>query len=78
MSPRRALTPTFLIVVVAGLLMQVGVVQSINFPHSTTPWGDPNLQGLWDFRTIFPLERSDDLIGKTELPQEEAAEFHRE
>ena len=22
-----------------------------------TPWGDPDLQGVWDFRTITPLER---------------------
>ena len=33
---------------------------------------------LVGFSNNFPLERSDDLIGKTELPQEEAAEFHRE
>ena len=22
-----------------------------------TPWGDPDLQGTWDYRTITPLER---------------------
>ena len=22
-----------------------------------TPWGDPDLQGVWDFRTITPFER---------------------
>jgi len=22
-----------------------------------TPWGDPNLEGLWDFRTLTPFER---------------------
>ena len=25
-----------------------------------TPWGDPDLQGTWDYRTITPLERSRD------------------
>ena len=22
-----------------------------------TPWGDPDLQGVWDYKTITPLER---------------------
>ena len=42
-------------------------------PH--TSWGDPDLQGIWDFRTITPLERPDELAGKAVLTAEEAAEF---
>lgn len=42
------------------------------------PWGDPDLQGVWDFRTITPMERPDELVGKTVLTEEEAAEFQRE
>src|SRR5262245_13311874 len=26
-----------------------------------TPWGDPDLQGTWDYRTITPLERNREL-----------------
>ena len=26
-----------------------------------TPWGHPDLQGVWDFRTITPLERPAEL-----------------
>ena len=26
-------------------------------PVPKTPWGDPDLQGTWDYRTITPLER---------------------
>jgi hypothetical protein len=26
-----------------------------------TPWGHPDLQGIWDFRTITPLERPEEL-----------------
>ena len=26
-------------------------------PVPRTPWGDPDLQGVWDYRTITPLER---------------------
>jgi len=38
-----------------------------------TAWGDPDLQGIWDFRTITPLERPEDLGDKAFLTVEEAA-----
>ena len=38
-----------------------------------TPWGDSDLQGVWDFRTITPLERPRELAGKDVLTDEEAA-----
>ena len=38
-----------------------------------TSWGAPDLGGVWDFRTTTPLERPDELEGKTELTAEEAA-----
>jgi hypothetical protein len=37
---------------------------------SRTPWGDPDLQGVWDYRTITPLERARDL-GTREFYTEE-------
>ncbi len=40
-----------------------------------TAWGQPDLQGVWDFRTITPMERPDDLVGKEFLTPEEAAEL---
>lgn len=40
-----------------------------------TPWGEPDLQGIWDYRTITPLQRPEELAGKTVLTDEEAAEF---
>jgi hypothetical protein len=36
-----------------------------------TPWGDPDLQGLWSNATTTPLERPNDLAGKAELTDEE-------
>ena len=39
-----------------------------------TPDGQPDLQGVWDFRTITPLERPDALGGKQTLSDEEAAQ----
>ncbi|MDX1382925.1 MAG: hypothetical protein R3190_04725 [Thermoanaerobaculia bacterium] len=38
-----------------------------------TEWGDPDLRGVWDYRTLTPLERPYDLAGKEVLSAEEAA-----
>ena len=38
-----------------------------------TPWGDPDLQGIWTGSTLTPLERPSDLAGKQFLTEEEAA-----
>src|SRR5690242_9172200 len=43
-----------------------------------TPWGQPDLQGIWDYRTITPLERPSALSGKQFLTDEEAATYERE
>jgi len=38
-----------------------------------TPWGAPDLQGVWDFRTITPLQRPEELGEQEFLTEEEAA-----
>ena len=38
-----------------------------------TAWGDPDLQGVWDFRTLTPLERPDGLSDQQVFASEEAA-----
>ncbi len=38
-----------------------------------TPWGAPDLSGVWDFRSLTPFERPPDLAGKTVLTDEDAA-----
>ena len=43
-----------------------------------TPWGAPDLQGIWDFRTITPLERPEELGDKAFLTAEEAAQAEQE
>jgi hypothetical protein len=40
---------------------------------SQTPWGDPDLTGLWTNATTTPLERPEDLSGKQILTDEELA-----
>ena len=32
-------------------------------PAPRTPWGQPDLQGIWDFRTITPIERPEEAPG---------------
>ena len=40
-----------------------------------TPWGDPDLQGTWDNRTITPLERPQEFAAQATLTAEEAAAY---
>jgi hypothetical protein len=42
-------------------------------PH--TPWGDPDLQGVWNDATSTPLQRPGGIGAKDVLSDEEAAEF---
>jgi hypothetical protein len=43
-----------------------------------TPWGHPDLQGVWSNATTTPLERPTDLAGKEVLSDEEVARLDRE
>ena len=38
-----------------------------------TAWGAPDLAGVWDFRSLTPFERPENLAGKTTLNDEDAA-----
>jgi hypothetical protein len=42
------------------------------------PDGHPDLQGIWNFSTLTPLERPDELAGKPFLTESEAAEYIRQ
>ena len=58
---------------VAWLLLAVPVLtvaQTTGGPR--TPWGHPDLQGIWDQTTGTPLERSTDLADREFLTEEEA------
>ena len=41
-------------------------------PAPRTPWGDPDLQGVWTGSTLTPLERPAELMGKEFLTDAEA------
>ena len=65
--------------VIAVVMLMPGFVaaQSAN-PLPQTSWGDPDLQGVWDYRTLTPLERPEDLADKEFLTEEEAASLEQE
>jgi hypothetical protein len=42
-----------------------------------TPWGDPDLQGIWDYRSATPLERPERLKGRSDFSEEEAGTFEQ-
>ena len=42
-----------------------------------TAWGAPDLGGVWDFRTLIPLERPSAFEGRDTLTDEEAAVFEQ-
>ncbi len=43
-----------------------------------TPDGHPDLQGVWDYRTITPMERPAELANKPTLTEQEVAAYERE
>ena len=43
-----------------------------------TAWGEPDLRGIWDFRTITPLERPAEVADQAFLTEEEAATLEQE
>jgi hypothetical protein len=42
-----------------------------------TPWGDPDLQGIWNNVTLTPLERPAEFKDKATLTPQEAADYER-
>ena len=42
-----------------------------------TPDGKPDLQGIWDFRTVTPMERPTEFADKPFLTEREAAEYEK-
>ena len=60
--------------VVLALCSMSAVAQTRSGPPRL-PDGKPDLQGVWDFRTLTPLQRPEDLGDKTVLTAEEVAEL---
>ena len=71
------------VVTAAGLASSAAVAQTAAaaapaaepFTVPRTSWGDPDLQGVWDYRTITPLERRPELGDREFYTDEEIAQL---
>ena len=65
--------------VAAGLLLATfPAAQTEDWTPPRTAWGAPDLQGVWDFRTITPMERPARLAETDVLTDEQAARLEAE
>ena len=70
----RCLASVFTVIVSVALSAIPAAAQTA----PRTPWGQPDLGGIWDFRTITPLQRPVAQAEKEFLTAEEAANLERE
>jgi hypothetical protein len=63
---------------VLSLTAALAAAQNGGAPPLLTPWGHPNLQGIWTNATLTPLQRPADLAGEGFFSVEEAAAFERQ
>ena len=71
-----ALSVTVIIIAIISLIPALGVAQSDEPPRTAS--GQPDLQGVWDFRTITPLQRPERFGDRAFLTGEEAATLELE
>ena len=72
--------PAFLIAVVSlasiSVVSQAQTAVTKTWTPPRTPWGDPDLQGIWNNSTTTPLERPSQFAGKEVLTDEEVANLN--
>ena len=72
----RSLAVVFAVIAVVALMPLFAAAQSTG--PLRTSWGAPDLQGVWDYRTLTPLQRPEELGNKAFLTEEEAANLAKE
>ena len=65
----------FALLAAVALVRVPAAAQGSLAPPPRTPDGKPNLEGIFSYSTITPLQRPDALAGKDTLTAEEAAAF---
>ena len=67
-----------LVLLLAGILaVSLAAPAAAQNEMPRTAWGAPDLQGIWDFRTITPMERPEELGDRAFLTEEEAANLEQ-
>ena len=64
-------------VTAGGLVASMALAQTAVEPYAVprTSWGDPDLQGVWDYRTITPMERRPELGDRAFYTEDEVAQL---
>jgi hypothetical protein len=73
----RFLASLFIFTAVVLLVPLAAAAQAGSSALRRTPWGDPDLQGVWGNNSATPLQRPDAFAGKEVLTDEELAELRR-
>ena len=73
----RSLAAALIAIAVVALAPAGAAAQSAEAEAPRTAWGAPDLQGVWDFRSLTPLQRPENLGNKAFLTEEEAAELEQ-
>ncbi len=58
-----------------GQIRTAAAADKPTFEAPRTSWGDPNLEGVWDYRTITPLERRPEMGDRKFYTDEEIAQL---
>ena len=71
----KAKSITLLVVIPAILLAGNVISQTDSSYHQRTPWGDPDISGMWSYASLTPLQRPERLGEKEFYTPEEAAQI---
>jgi len=82
---RRFFASTAVVAAVIALALLASIPAAAQAPKAAakawnpprTAQGQPDLQGMWNYSTLTPLERPPEFAGKAVLSEEEAAEFEK-
>ena len=74
----RCLAAVLTVIAVVALTPMLASAQSASTTPARTSWGHPDLQGVWDYRTLTPLQRPEEVGDKAFLTEEEAANLEQE
>src|SRR3984957_7388021 len=69
--PMTAMTRYLLLIMVAAGIVAAQAPKPRLYVPTKTPWGDPDLQGLWPGSVNIPLQRPDNMGDRDTLTEQE-------